>query len=250
LPGEAATLLRRADAPAARRRQRDDQGVRRFAVGLSLALLAWNNLVHLLPGASAGYVPLNLAATAAVTAAARRSGLSASDLGLRRDRLWAGARWGGAVAAVVAGALAVAWAVPALHPLLDDARVQRLSPGAVAYHALVRIPLGTVLFEEVAFRGALFGALAPTSGRVRAALASSAVFGLWHVRPTLGLLDANDVADDPAARAVAVAAAVLFTAAGGLFFCALRVRSGSTLAPIVAHASTNSLGLLASAVTS
>jgi len=224
--------------------------VRRFAVGLSLALLAWNNLVHLLPGASAAYVPLNLAATAAVTAAARRSGLSASDLGLRRDRLWAGARWGGAVAAVVAGALAVAWAVPALHPLLDDARVQRLSPGAVAYHALVRIPLGTVLFEEVAFRGALFGALAPTSGRVRAALASSAVFGLWHVRPTLGLLDANDVADDPAARAVAVAAAVLFTAAGGLFFCALRVRSGSTLAPIVAHASTNSLGLLASAVTS
>ena len=160
--------------------------MRRFAVGLSLALLAWNNLVHLLPGASAGYVPLNLAATAAVTAAARRSGLSASDLGLRRDRLWAGARWGGAVAAVVAGALAVAWAVPALHPLLDDARVQRLSPGAVAYHALVRIPLGTVLFEEVAFRGALFGALAPTSGRVRAALASSAVFGLWHVRPTLG----------------------------------------------------------------
>jgi membrane protease YdiL (CAAX protease family) len=224
--------------------------VRRFAIGLSLALLAWNNLVHLLPGASAAYVPLNLAATAAVTVAAHRSGLSASDLGLRRDRLWAGARWGGAVAAVVAGALAVAWAVPALHPLLDDARVQRLSPGAVAYHALVRIPLGTVLLEEVAFRGALFGALARTSGRARAALASSAVFGLWHVRPTLGLLDANDVADDPAARAVAVAAAVLFTAAGGLFFCALRVRSGSTLAPIVAHTSTNSLGLLASAVTS
>ena len=224
--------------------------MRRFAVGLSLALLAWNNLVHLLPGASAAYVPLNLAATAAVTAAARRSGLSASDLGLRRDRLWAGARWGGAVAAVVAGALAVAWAVPGLHPLLDDARVQRLSPGAVAYHALVRIPLGTVLLEEVAFRGALFGALVPTSGRVRAALASSAVFGLWHVRPTLGLLDANDVADDPAARAVAVAVAVLFTAAGGVFFCALRVRSGSTLAPIVAHTSTNSLGLLASAVTS
>jgi membrane protease YdiL (CAAX protease family) len=232
------------------RRQRDDHGVRRFAVGLTLGLLAGNNLVHLLPGASAAYVPLNLVATAGVTAAARRSGLSASDLGLRRDRLWAGARWGGAVAAVVAGALAVASAVPALHPLLDDARVQRLSPGAVAYHATVRIPLGTVLFEEVAFRGALFGALARNSDRMRAALASSAVFGLWHVRPTLGLLDANDVADDPAARAVAVAVAVLFTTAAGLFFCALRERSGSTLPPIVAHTSTNSLGLLASAVTS
>lgn len=232
-----------------RHRQRDDLGVRRFAVGLSLALLAWNNLVHLLPGASAAYVPLNLAAAAAVTAAARRHGLSAWDLGLRRDRLGAGARWGGAVAAVVAGALAVASAVPALHPLLDDARVRRLPPGAVVYHAFVRIPIGTVLFEEVAFRGALFGALAHSSGRVRAALASSVVFGLWHVRPTLGLLDANDVADDPAARAGAVAVAVLATAAGGVCLCALRVRSASTLAPIIAHTSTNSLGLLASAVT-
>jgi uncharacterized protein len=222
--------------------------VRWFAVGLSVALLAWNNLVHLLPGAAAAYVPLNLAATAAITAAARRSGLSAWDLGLRRDRLGAGARWGGAFAAVVAGALAVAWAVPALHPLLDDARVRRLPPGAVAYHALVRIPLGTVLLEEIAFRGALFGALARSSDRTRAALASSAVFGLWHVRPTLGLLDANDV-DDPAARAGAVAMAVLATAAGGVCFCALRVRSASTLAPIIAHTSTNSLGLLASAVT-
>jgi CAAX protease family protein len=222
--------------------------VRWFAVGLSVALLAWNNLVHLLPGAAAAYVPLNLAATAAITAAARRSGLSASDLGLRRDRLGAGARWGGAFAAVVAGALAVAWAVPALHPLLDDARVRRLPPGAVAYHALVRIPLGTVLLEEIAFRGALFGALARSSDRTRAALASGAVFGLWHVRPTLGLLDANDV-DDPAARAGAVAMAVLATAAGGVCFCALRVRSASTLAPIIAHTSTNSLGLLASAVT-
>jgi CAAX protease family protein len=223
--------------------------VRWFAVGLSVALLAWNNLVHLLPGAAAAYVPLNLAATAAITAAARRSGLSASDLGLRRDRLGAGARWGGAFAAVVAGALAVAWAVPALHPLLDDARVRRLPPGAVAYHALVRIPLGTVLLEEIAFRGALFGALARSSDRARAALVSSAVFGLWHIRPTLGLLEANDVADDPAARAGAVAVAVLATAAGGACFCALRVRSASTLAPIIAHTSTNSLGLLASAVT-
>ena len=149
----------------------------------------------------------------------------------------------------MAGALAVAWAVPALHSLLDDARVRRLPPGAVVYHALVRIPLGTVLLEEIAFRGALFGALARTSDRVRAALASSVVFGLWHVRPTLGLLDANDVADDPAARAGAVVVAVLATAAGGMFLCALRVRSASTLAPIIAHTSTNSLGLLASAVT-
>jgi uncharacterized protein len=223
--------------------------VRRFALGLSLGLLVWNNLAHLVPGASAAYVPLNLAAAAIVVGIARRRGLSSSDLGLRRDRVGAGLRWGAAVAAVVAVVLAVAMLVPSLDPLLDDARVRCLSPAAVAYHALVRIPFGTVLLEEVAFRGALFGALARGSSRMRAAAASSAVFGLWHIRPTLGLLDANDVAADTAALAGALVAAIVATAAGGMFFCALRTMSDSTVAPIVAHTAMNSLGLLASAST-
>ena len=180
-----------------------------FAVGLSLALLAWNNLVHLVPGTSTAYVPLNLAAAGIVVGAARRHGRSSSDRGLRSDRGPAGVRWGGAVAAVAAGALALAVAVPGLRPLLDDSRVQRLEPVAVAYHALVRVPFGTVVLEELAFRGALLGALARCTNWTRAAAASSAVFGLWHVRPTLGLLDANDIADDPVARVGAVGAAIV-----------------------------------------
>jgi uncharacterized protein len=145
--------------------------------------------------------------------------------------------------------LAVAIAVPSLHPLLDDARVRRLKSGEIAFHALIRVPFGTVLLEEVAFRGALFGAFARGSNRMRAAAASSAVFGLWHIRPTLGLLATNDIADDPVARAGAVAAAIVATAAGGMFFCVLRMMSDSTLAPIVAHTATNSLGVLTSAIT-
>jgi membrane protease YdiL (CAAX protease family) len=223
--------------------------VRRFAVGLSLALLAWNNLVHLMPGAATAYVPLNLAATGVVLGTARRHGLSSSDLGLRRDRVAAGARRGAAVALVVAGVLAVAVTVPSLHPLLDDARVRRLGWPAVAYHALIRVPFGTVLLEEVAFRGVLFGALARGSSGLRAAAASSVVFGLWHIRPTLGLLDANDIANDPVAVAGAVVAGTAATTAGGMLFCLLRMTSDSTVAPIVAHTAMNSLGLVASAVT-
>jgi membrane protease YdiL (CAAX protease family) len=223
--------------------------MRRFAGGLSVGLLAWNNLVHLLPGTSAAYVPLNMAATAVVLAAATRCGLSWGDLGLRTDRVPSGARWGSAVAAAVAGAFVVAAVVPGLRPLLDDARVRRLELGGVLYHALVRVPVGTVLLEEVAFRGALFGALLRATDPARAAVLSSAVFGLWHVRPTLGLLDANDVTPDVLARAGMVAAAVGFTTVGGLLFCALRVRSGSTVAPIVAHIATNSFGIVASAAT-
>jgi uncharacterized protein len=222
--------------------------VLRFAVVLAGALLAWNSVVHLLPGASAAYVPLNLAAAGVVVGAARRHGLTWSDLGLRCDRVGAGARLGGVCAAIVAGALGIAAVAPALRPLLDDARVRSLGAGDVAYHALIRVPLGTVLFEELAFRGALLGAFARTLDWTRAAVASSVVFGLWHVRPTLGLIDANDVADDPLARAGLVAIAVVATTAGGMFFCLLRVRSDSTVAPIVAHTATNSLGILASAI--
>ena len=168
---------------------------------------------------------------------------------MRRDRVRAGVRWGGAVAAVAAGALALAVAAPGLRPFLDDTRVQRLEPIAVGYHALVRVPFGTVLLEELAFRGALLGALARCTNLTRAAAGSSAVFGFWHVRPTRGLLDANDIADDPVARAAAVGAAIVATAVGGMFFCVLRMRSDSTLAPIVAHTAMNSLGVLASAIT-
>jgi uncharacterized protein len=221
--------------------------MRRYASALSAALLAWNNVVHLVPGASSAYVPLNLAATGVVLASARRCGLSWTDLGLDPDRLRSGARWGGAAAAGIAGAFLAAAIAPGLHPLLDDARVRGLDLRGVVYHALVRVPFGTVLLEEIAFRGALFGALVRMARPSRAALVSSAVFGLWHVRPTLGLLNANDVASGTIARTATVGAAVAFTAAGGVFFCMLRLRSGSTTAPILAHIATNSFGVVAAA---
>jgi hypothetical protein len=43
-------------------------------------------------------------------------------------------------------------------PLLSDARVAGLDGDEFAYQVLVRIPLGTVLWEEVAFRGVLLAA--------------------------------------------------------------------------------------------
>jgi membrane protease YdiL (CAAX protease family) len=46
-----------------------------------------------------------------------------------------------------------------------------------------------------------------------------------------------------------VALAVAATTAGGMFFCVLRVKSDSTVAPIVTHTATNSLGVLAAAIT-
>lgn len=219
-----------------------------FAAALVVLLAAWNNVVvpRLADGRIA-YVVVNVVAAAVLLAAARWAGLHAADLGLARRDLPAGAVLGGACLAIVAVFYVVAVAVPATRPLLTDSRVGGLSAGEVAFRALIRIPFGTVLWEEVAFRGVLLGVLARLFPvRVAAAL-SAVVFGIWHVRPTLGALAANDVTVSPVATGGAVlVACVLMVAAGG-FFAWLRLRSGSLLAPALLHLATNSLGTLAAA---
>jgi membrane protease YdiL (CAAX protease family) len=213
---------------------------------LVVGLTAWNNVVvPRLPARPGVYEAVNGTAAALLVAAARAGGHSAAELGLARDRLRAGAVWGGVPAAVLGLALAVAAAVPGTRPLLRDARVTGMPAGEVVYRALVRIPVGTVLWEEVAFRGALQAALARSAGPPAATAAGAAVFGAWHVHPTLAARRANA----PGSRRVtAVLGGCASTAAAGALFTALRQRSGSLLAPALLHLAANVGGLLASAV--
>jgi membrane protease YdiL (CAAX protease family) len=225
------------------------RGALAFATALVLVLSAWNNVVVTrLPGYPGSYVVANVAAAGALLAAARVSRLSWEDLGLARRRLPAGLSWGGASFALVACGYAVALAVPGLRPLLTDARVAGLDGGELAYQVLVRIPLGTVLWEEVAFRGVLLAALSRLVSVRAATAASAAVFGIWHIRPTLSALAANDLVGGPVLRALAVLLACLFTALAGVLFACLRLRSGSLLAPALLHLAANTLGTLAAAV--
>lgn len=219
-----------------------------FAAALMVALTAWNNVVVSgLPGYPASYVAANVAAAAVLLAAARAIGLSWEELGLTWRRLGAGARWGGVCLALIAAGYAAALAVPAVRPLLTDARVAGLDGGEVAYRALVRIPLGTVLWEEIAFRGVLLAALARVLSLRAATVVSAAVFGIWHVRPTLSAVAVNDLVDGPLLSGVAVLLGCLATAVAGVFLTWLRLRSGSLLAPVLAHLAANSLGTLAAA---
>jgi uncharacterized protein len=77
---------------------------------------------------------------------------------------------------------------------------------------------------------------------------SSLLFGLWHIRPTLGTLATNDLAQSAWAQVGAVTAAVALTTVGGLFFCALRLASGSLVAPVIVHTATNSAAIVAAYV--
>jgi membrane protease YdiL (CAAX protease family) len=215
---------------------------------LVVVLILWNNVVITrAPGHPGSYALVNTVAAGALMTLARASGLSWAELGLARHRARSGLRWGGAAAALVAIGYALALAVPLLRPLLTDDRNAGLSGGALAGEVLVRIPLGTVLWEEVAFRGVLLAALSRLVSLRTAVGLTAVVFGVWHIRPTLDGLAASDVADG-SARALAVALVCAGTALAGLLFAWLRLRSGSLLAPVLLHLATNSLGTTAAVI--
>ena len=233
--------MRRGRAGLASQRQSDV----RFAIASCVVLAVYNNLAGMLPWHHRRYTLLNVCATGAALGAAAASGLTATDLGLGRGQLRPGLRLGSAAAVAAAGGWVVIAAVPAARPALADERIAGLSGRAVAYQVLVRIPLGTVLWEETAFRGVLQAALCRVMPGAAAVAVTNAVFGIWHIGPTAGALRINGLADRPAKILAGVTAGVAATAAGGVLLSWLRARSGSLAAPMLLHAATNSLGALA-----
>jgi membrane protease YdiL (CAAX protease family) len=69
---------------------------------------------------------------------------------------------------------------------------------------------------------------------------SSLVFGLWHIVPTMQLADLRGTP-----RTTTTLAGVAVTTVAGVIFCALRLASGSLLAPVLLHLATNCLGAVA-----
>jgi uncharacterized protein len=207
-----------------------------FAAAVAGVLAAYNNTGGESPGRQRWYPVTNLAATGVLLAAATASGLTAADLGLTRGRVPAGLR----CAAGPAAALATSWlalaATPATRPVLADRRITGLTWPQVAYQVTVRIPVGTVLWEETAFRGVLQAALRRVLPAPAAIAVASGVFGIWHIRPTIAALRINDV---PAGSRAGVAAAVAGTAAVGALLSGFRHHSGSLAAPVLLHLTAN-----------
>jgi uncharacterized protein len=191
----------------------------------------------------AAYAPVNVAAACLAVLAVRRLGAGWRDLGLARDRMLAGLRLGALWLLPVAAGVAVVVALPATRGWFLDDSIVAADTGQVLYALLVKIPLGTALAEELIFRGALLGLFLQRHRPWVAVGLSSAVFGLWHVISTIDRLGLNQAAAGAGgwARAAIVAGAVVFTAAAGVFFGWLRLRSGSVLAPWLAHTGTNML---------
>lgn len=212
-----------------------------------LVLLAGVDL--LLINQDAWTVAVALSAAALLGLLAHTAGLDAADLGLRRDQLAAGLRWGGVLSCLVVMCYGVMVWTPVLSPAFDDERTPDNLAGVLA-KVLVMIPLRTVLLEELAFRGVIWGALARDRGERIATWGSAMAFGLWHIPPALVVLRSNEALDTgspaTATTVLVVVAIVAATTAAGVLFAELRRRTKSLAAPALVHWTINSAGVLAS----
>ena len=197
------------------------RGPRVRAVALAVALVAWSFTAGLRHPWRRH--PLLQAGLGTVLALGARA-----PLGLRPPPAAAGLRLGGAAAGIVSAAVAVC----AASPRVRAAMAARELPDRPWRWLAIEIPLGTVWSEETAFRGALAaagrGAFGPTGGRLLQALA----FGLSHIPDARGTGES-------------MVATVVLTGSAGWVFALLAERSGSLLAPMLAHAAANEAGALA-----
>jgi membrane protease YdiL (CAAX protease family) len=182
------------------------------------------------------------------------AGATREDLGLDRRDMRSGLLYGTAafgIAAAIENAvlfLVAVSVIPATSGFLNDTRAH-ISGGRLLFELAVSITLLTAIPEEFAFRGVLlWSTLELTRQRQwRAILITSALFGLWHIAPTLHTMSDNPAYSGLTGGVVGQALLVLgnigVTFIGGLVFGWLRVWSKSLIAPVMAHASADGLAL-------
>ncbi len=216
--------------------------VRKAAIGmallLSILLLAGNIGYGLLPRSlqAVTYVPLAAAVAGGLLLwARRRMGFSLASMGLATGTAQRGAILG-AVFGLSVGVFILSGLL-----FLRGAQVSTLLSSDYAINladpwvrVLVRIPFGTVLLEEMAFRGVLLKLLRTGgAGVVKSIMLSSVVFGFWHVGALVPILSNFSLAG--LLSGIGAFAGVPVAFLGGILFAALRIQTGNLAAPMVAH---------------
>ena len=221
------------------------------ALILTVSLLAAYNVARTLWIPESWQLLTNVGVALLIGAIAWWSSVDTTELGLHRDHHPLGAIWGGGalllVMAVVVGFALVSEVRGSSQGALDDPRLQVPFLDMV-YEVAFNTPLGTVVLEEFAFRGLLLALFLRHTSMWRSVLWSSLLFGAWHILPTLTTAASNgameQLASTPAGLVLVVIGNVLSTAIAGAVFAYLRLRSGSLLAPALAHLATNDISFV------
>lgn len=213
----------------------------------ALTVLVAHNLIQNEVLDEKAYVTGNLIVTSTLLAIARSAGLDRDDIGLQPGDLRSGASLG--LAATITSLLTavVAARLPSLNARLRDQRLPAESLPDVVRRALIRFPIGTALFEEVAFRGVLPPLLSRDDAGVSGDARSALVFALWHLIPTHQALRVNNVGQTRLVRLAGTLVGAMAAGVAGYALSRVRRRTGSLLASWLIHSSVNAGSYLATA---
>jgi len=211
----------------------------RSALLLSVLLVLYGNLTSLFEAQRREEFLLysNLGLLSLLLLWARRAGFALAELGLVGAQARASALWGIALGLVLA---LPPVAFMALAPLVTGEPVQAgeindLSGSDMAFRLAFRIPVGTALFEEVAFRGLLYASWLRATDLRRTVLGTGVVFALWHVVITFKSVMESEVVEAAPLIALGYLASLLGLFVGGAAFALLRWRTGGVAAPFFFH---------------
>ena len=215
-------------------------------------LILWGNLLHpligataLLPGGSWPFIAAGAVLVLISLAVSRVLRLDAASLGLRRTGAFRGIAigvlGGGLIATAAVGVMR--GIVPAVigEPVVYEP-LSTVAAGDLTPHILFFLPLGAVIPEEVAFRGALLGGLLARNGVRFAVMASALAFSLWHGTVAVFTVANTTMPVVLIIPAIAGALGILFV--GGAIMASLRVATGTLMTSIAAHWAFNAVILV------
>jgi membrane protease YdiL (CAAX protease family) len=242
---DAVALVPGPDRPLAA--PRAASAVRARAQAAAVAAAAGHHVLAHRLGRPAARTAARFGAAVTVLGIARAAGVSWADLGLSRGELGSGVRTGTAAGACAAVAVFAAAALPATRSFFLDERAAAAGYGNLGA-GLARITFAAVPPEELTYRSALLGLRLGNGTRASVAW-SSVLFGLSHILPTLSTMSQTaldrHLAQRPLRQVAFVAGNVAVTSIAGAALAWLRLRSGSVVAPLLAHAALNDAALVA-----
>lgn len=170
-------------------------------------------------------------------------GLTLADIGLDKSKVGSGFKYAAIAIVIILLAFLVAFLVQ--KSLFKDSRYEQSLRNAITASLFV-VPLKTVLFEELAFRGimpALLKDLGSSSWIIL--LVSSISFGLWHI---LTAPVTTSITSGKHSHLLIVGAVFVATCVAGAVFYYLRQQSGSLIAPIAVHWFINGTAIILAAL--
>lgn len=183
----------------------------------NIAFFAFTGLVH--------FVYL-LFAYAGLFCIFRFSKLNLANIGLELSNLQNGLKCGAIFCAAIFCLLLAAYFVN--HDIFRDPRYHQSVSSAFISVIFIE-PIKIILFEEIAFRGLMLAQFLRVFNKSwHAIVATSVIFGLWHILPSLHFGNSKS-------HTISILSSVIFTTLAGIALAELRLRSKSLTAPILVH---------------